>query len=84
METDKIVLKYSKRENDIVCSAPCSPDARLAISTICNDKLSYSISKQVQTPKEPYYIENFMQELIKRGYDIKTIKFSVKKLKTDS
>ena len=74
----KLSVIYDKRQKDFVVKYPRPCDGALAINHLVNDQLRYvlpSLSKQ----EYPYNweLENFIKELEKRGYDPKTLKFSI-------
>lgn len=64
----KLMLSYSKKERDIVIKYPSRYDGHLAHGAF--------YGKQYNRIKE-FYDESFIEELIKRGYNIETLKFSI-------
>lgn len=74
-------LRYSKKENDLVCSFPDAADGSLVLSHLCSDVLKWGGLKNVDKGGFNYEVTNFIKDLENRGYDIKTLKFSIQKCK---
>lgn len=70
---DKLILKWSKKERDLVCHYPSSADGSLTFGAFT--------SKRHHPLPFPHGVwdGSFVEELKKRGYDITTLKFSVEK-----
>lgn len=70
----KLTVKYSKREKELICHYPDSSDSRMVYDMLH--------SKRHHPLPLPYgeFNDSFLEELTKRGYDIKTLKFSIEKL----
>jgi hypothetical protein len=83
-ETNKLTLIYDKRQKDFVVKYPNKPDGNLVLHHLLGDNLHYIFPMEGR-PKAPFNYEtiNFIKELEKRGYDPKTINFSISKKKTD-
>lgn len=64
-------IKWSKREHDLLCYYPRRCDMALFFNWLGNARYN-PISKK--------WDKSFRQELEERGYDIKTLKFEIKKL----
>jgi len=80
MKADKIVAKYSKREKDFIVSYPNKPDGILVLNHLFQDRLEYRFLRENGLN---YEVVNFIKELDRRGYDPKTIKFSIEKKTQD-
>ena len=64
---------WSKREKDIILAGPNGPDRHL---------LHYVLNCEHPRPHvlgEPWFDAAFTKELEKRGYDLTTLKFSIKR-----
>lgn len=79
---NKLSLTYDKRQKDFVVNYPRKPDGYLILYHLLNDILRFDLNKSLNKDKSPYNIYNFKKELEDRGYDLKTLKFSIE-LKTD-
>jgi len=77
-DENKLSLIYDKRQKDFVVYGPNSHD-RALILCLLRDTLIFSFDKQIKGEKYPYEVENLKNELEQRGYDLTTIKFSIKK-----
>ena len=76
MPKDGITFSYWKKEDDYVANADS------AYSWNYNYVLSFFTSKQWAGPLHPHEMHpSFIEEMEKRGYDPKTIKFSIRKKK---
>lgn len=76
------VLRYrwSKKHNDFLCQYPTKSDGAL-LFRFFGENYMYSFAKEL-TGKFPYHeIEDIKKELESRGYDLTTLKFSIKKKK---
>ena len=74
MKNDEgLTLKWSKREKDLMVYFPRKPDGNLVLHIFCSERpsMNYDTGK-IEFEK------SFEEELIARGYDITTLKFSVK------
>jgi hypothetical protein len=72
-DENKLSVIYDKRQKDFVVKYPRRCDGALAIHHIVGDTLVY---RHFNEP--PYEISNFIKELEERGYDVTTLKFSIK------
>jgi hypothetical protein len=74
---NELWVNWSKREHDIQAHYPRSCDGNLLLNFFCTERLHYSIKQigAVETGK------SLIKELEERGYDITTLKFSIKKKK---
>ena len=74
---NKLSLIFDKRQKDFIVKYPRRCDGNLLMSHILNDILKW----RIPTEKKPYPYNwdttNFIDELEKRGYDPKTLKFSI-------
>lgn len=73
MKYDGLRVRWSKREQDFLVSYPRKCDGGLAIGLFCNkqQRFDYATRQVVFDP-------SFVDELEARGYDTKTLQFSVK------
>jgi len=74
---NKLSVIFDKRQNDFVVKYPRSCDGALAIHHLVNDTLEYRIPSKEREYPHNFEVTNFIKELEKRGYDIKTLKFSI-------
>lgn len=74
----KLSLIWDKRQNDFIVKCPRRCDGALAIYHLVGDILRWDMEKA--SKREFYCFEriNFQEELEKRGYDLTTLKFSIK------
>jgi hypothetical protein len=72
MTRNKLVVFWSKREDDFLIRYPRSPDGHLAYGHFCAERQRYDY-----TTRGPVFDPSFVQELEHRGYDVKTLRFSV-------
>ena len=79
----KLSVIYDKRQRDFVVKYPRPCDGALAMNHLCDNILKWKLPTKDSGLKYPHNWEemNFIKELEKRGYDPKTIKFSIE-LKT--
>ena len=70
--SDKLTVKWSKKEKDLIIHYPSRPDGALAHSAFCSEQ---------HHPFDDTWSKSFVEELKSRGYDITTLKFSIQKLK---
>jgi hypothetical protein len=73
----KLSVIFDKRKNDFVVKYPRSCDGALAINHLVNDTLEYRIALKEKEYPYNFEVTNFIKELENRGYDIKTLKFSI-------
>ncbi len=71
---ETLTLKWSKKEKDLIVHYPSSPDGNLAMYTFTAER-----HHPLPLPNGEWS-PSFVEELKKRGYDITTLKFSIKKL----
>jgi len=69
-DRDSIIMEWSDDEQDIICHAPNRQDMALMFNCICNERASLNPAK--------VFLKSLVDELIERGYDIATLKFSIK------
>ncbi len=72
MADKKLTFKWSKREKDLICHFPDSPDGALVFDSFTSERFR---------PASKIWSKSFVAELKERGYDITTLKFSIKKKK---
>lgn len=65
---EKLIFEWNKKENDFMVHFPSRPDGSLVYS-------QFSTPRYCQVSKQ--YKQSFIKELEKRGYNLKTLKFSV-------
>lgn len=73
----KLSLCWSKRHNDFMVNFPRKPDGGLVMSHLIGNYERFDLTKWLDGTKPPSDTENFIKELERRGYDPKTIKFSI-------
>lgn len=66
-----LVVKWSKKENDLLIGGPNGPDRHLTHG--------FFNRTPILTWDGKVAYENFVKELENRGYDITTLKFSIKR-----
>jgi len=71
MDKNKLTLIWSKRENDFLVRYPTKPDGHL-VHNLFDGKRYNRFDKT--------YDDSFVDELKKRGYDLKTLRFEIKRL----
>lgn len=81
MKDTILAAKWSKRENDLMIHYPRRCDGAL-LNYVFGDIMTMDFNKWADTkydpqPPMPYKMFNFLKELESRGYDIKTLKFSI-------
>lgn len=76
---NKLSVIYDKREQDFVVKYPRRCDGALTIDWLCGNILKWKLPTKDSGLRYPYNWEemNFVKELEKRGYDPKTIRFSI-------
>lgn len=74
---NKLSLIFDKRQNDFVVRYPKRCDGALAMSHLLTDTLEYRIPSKEKEYPHNFEVTNFIKELEKRGYDTKTLKFSI-------
>lgn len=74
---EKLSIIYDKRQKDFVVKYPKRCDGALALHHLIGDKLVYKLPDENTRYPYNWIKENFVEELEKRGYDTKTIKFSI-------
>jgi hypothetical protein len=82
MNDNTLAIKWSKREHDLMIYYPRSCDGHLIQSYICAnihefDFLKWIDEQHKNRPNACYRTFNLKDELIRRGYDITTLKFSI-------
>lgn len=68
MKRDKLVVFWSKREQDFLIRYPRSCDGHLAYAAFCSET-------------NRTFGRSFVEELKSRGYDLTTLRFSVERKK---
>ena len=74
---NKLSVIYDNRQNDFVVKYPRSCDGALAMNHLVNDTLEYRMPTKERDYPSNFEVTNFIKELENRGYDIKTLKFSI-------
>jgi hypothetical protein len=77
MKNNKLTLIYDKRQKDFVVHYPARCDGALIFNHFLQDNLSWRFPDKTNDYPFNFVKENFMDELEKRGYDIKTLRFSI-------
>ena len=74
---EKLSIIYDKRQKDFIVKYPRRCDGNLALTHLVGNILKYKIP--IAGVEYPYNFDktNFIEELEKRGYDPKTLKFSI-------
>lgn len=73
----KLSVYYDKRQNDFVARFPNHQDGGLALYHLVGDILKFDLEKWHAKDGVPYRLENFKEELERRGYDLSTLRFSI-------
>lgn len=73
---DKLSIIFDKRANDFIVKYPRKSDGNLAMHHILDDVLKHVMPSKKEAPYN-FEVFNFIKELEKRGYDTKTLKFSI-------
>jgi len=68
----RLLLRWSKKENDFLVSFPCSQDGGLLFTALGHTDLY------------PERTSDLFSELERRGYDLKTVRFSIDKKSDDA
>lgn len=71
-------VKWSKREKDFIINYPRSCDGHLIVDALLSDRLRYCIPNEKTRYPLNYEVENLKKELELRGYDLTTMRFSIK------
>lgn len=79
---DKLSIIYDKKQKDFVIKFPRKCDLHLIMNHILKDVFLWDPKKMLNWEKYQYNEFNLTEELEKRGYDLKTLKFSIE-LKSD-
>ena len=82
MEATELKIVWSKKDGDHVIHYPRRCDGSLIQSHICGNNYMWDGIDGKDKGWLNYRTFNLMEELEKRGYDLKTLKFSIK-LKQD-
>jgi len=80
MKDTVLAVKWSKRENDLMIHYPRRCDGALVHYMLLSDRMIFDYTKWSENKynhRPPYKMENFLKELEERGYDIKTLKFTI-------
>lgn len=75
--SNKLYMRWSKREKDLLLNYPNSPDKALTFNAFCGKTMTRDWEKK---GGPIVWEDSFVDELKKRGYDITTLKFSIEKL----
>jgi hypothetical protein len=75
MSDDTLSIRWSKKENDFLIEYPNGPDGHLCYGHFCYDRPR----PRYRITEEQSFDPPFVEELKRRGYDITTLKFSVKR-----
>jgi hypothetical protein len=76
---EKLSLIWDGRTKDFVATAPNGQDRHLVFYHMLTDNLKFSLEKDLKRVSPAYDVYNFMKDLEDRGYDLKTLKFSIEK-----
>lgn len=76
MKAGRLLVRWSRRENDLLISYPRNNDGALAHAYLCCER-----PRAWRLPGEDPFDPSFVDELRKRGYDITTLRFSVDRVK---
>jgi len=78
----KLLVRWSKKENDFFISYPSRPDGHLASNVLFSKRMypKFGDRKPGEFPWD--FDPSFIEELEKRGYDTKTLRLSVELKKT--
>lgn len=74
MTDDKLVVFWSKREGDFLIRYPSGPDGHLACRHFCSERQRWDYNT-----RQVVFDRSFVAELEARGYDTKTLRFSVRR-----
>ena len=72
VDLNTLLIRWSKKEEDFIVYYPKIQDGGFAIDHICGNACCI---------KHPGFESTFIKELEKRGYDLKTLKFTIRKKK---
>lgn len=75
-DPDVLRVRWSKAEDDLLISYPRSCDGHLAYGALCGDRMRLAVGEKPPWDFDP----SFVEELKRRGYDIRTLKFSVRRI----
>lgn len=77
---NKLSLIYDRRSKDFTVTSSNKTDGGLALYWLLSEVSRYSLDKEIagDFPYREWY--SFKEDLEKRGYDLKTLKFSIEKL----
>jgi len=75
---NKLSVIWDKRQKDFVVKYPRKCDGALAIHHLVGNMLMWDMTKALKREFMCHRTENFKEELEKRGYDLSTLKFSIK------
>lgn len=73
----KLLLRYDKRQKDFLVFYPRRCDGALAMHHLINDMLEWRMPNNNYEYPNNREVTNFVKELERRGYDPKTIRFSI-------
>ena len=76
MNKKKLSLIYDKRQKDFIVKYPRRCDGNMVLNTLLGNILRCVVPSEKSLPYN-FNVFNFRDELEKRGYDVKTLKFSV-------
>jgi hypothetical protein len=80
MDENILKIRYSKKEKDFLIYYPNRPDGALIQNHILGDILMWGGINNIDKERYNYESFNLKEELERRGYDLKTLKFEIKKL----
>lgn len=78
--SNKLEIKWSKKEKDLMIHYPRRCDGVLIAHHICEKVCVFDFIGYAEGKKYPYEEFHFIDELKRRGYDISTLKFSIELL----
>ena len=74
---NKLIVRWDEKEQDFIVFYPRPSDGGLAINHLVGDILKYRIPIDDYEYPINYDKTNFKDELEKRGYDVKTLRFEI-------
>lgn len=79
-ERDKLRVTWSKRERDLMFHHPLGPQTK-SDAHFLHVRLNTRrfVPSEVRQPGDPFEDPSFFEELKARGYDVKTLRFSIEK-----
>ena len=75
-DPDVLSVRWSKSEDDFVIYYPRSCDGHLVHHAFCGERMRFEAGNKPPFDFDP----SFISELKARGYDVRTLRFSVKRI----